>query len=447
MKVEVLMPKMGESITEGRILKWLKKAGDAIKRDETIAEISTDKVDTEVPAPENGVIVQLLADENDTVEVNKPIAIIETDAAAAQIIPVSAAEKKIESIPAVIKSELSEAPVQQGTDTAASHPAGGSGEKYYSPVVMRIAASEGITFDELQAIPGTGINGRVTKSDLLAYIEQKKKGVVTPRTTKQTATVEVLQTEALMEHPATNIPEGISLLQRTEIVPMDNMHRLMAEHMVKSKQISPHVTLVSEIDMTAIVQFRQSHAERFKSREGFTLTYLPMIADASIRALKDFPLVNASIVGTDIHVKKYVNLGIAVALDTGGLIVPVVKNADTLNLVGLARGINDAASRARAKRLQPEDIQDGTFTITNYGVFGNLFGTPIINQPQVAILGVGAVKKRPVVIEREGSDFIAVRSMMYLSLSFDHRLVDGALGGMYIERVVKYLEEYSVPSI
>lgn len=464
MRVEVLMPKMGESITEGRILKWLKKPGDAVQRDDSIVEISTDKVDTEVPCPESGILVELLAQENDTIEVNKPIAIVETNAAEARPVTETKAAPNVAtqpiqhvapvvSAPEAIAIPIIETPpplhVAEPPRYETSHSAGAASEKFFSPVVMRIASSEGIGLVELEAITGTGINGRVTKNDVLAYIEKKKTGAATVRVAPpQSRSEERTMSTSVVAHESTApAPTSTFIAPGAEIIPMDNMHRIMAEHMVRSKQTSPHVTLVSECDVTKIAQFRARHAESFKTREGMTLTFMPFIADAAIKALKDFPFVNASIEGTNIILKKQINLGIAVALETGGLIVPVIKGADMLNLVGLARGITDLATRARRKKLAPDEIQDGTFTITNYGVFGNLFGTPIINQPQVAILGVGAVQKKPVVIESDGADSIAIRSMLYISLSFDHRLIDGALGGMYIERVVKYLEEFNLTTL
>ncbi|MFZ1731068.1 MAG: dihydrolipoamide acetyltransferase family protein, partial [Bacteroidota bacterium] len=320
--------------------------------------------------------------------------------------------------------------------------------RFYSPVVMRIAASEGVSMQELERIPGAGAGGRVSKSDILAYLEQRKAGVVfaapaaaASASSGTSASASSGPSLAAMSAPSPKAGQG------GEVVPMSNMQRLMAEHMVKSMQISPHVAVVSEVDMTKIVRFRDRHAAAFKAREGFSLTYMPFIAEATIRALKDFPLVNSSVEGTNIHYKRMINLGIAVAMEDGGLIVPVVKNADTLNVIGLGRSITDVASRARYRKLQPEEIQDGTFTITNFGVFGNIFGTPIINQPQVAILGVGAVKKQPVVVERDGEDTIAIRSMMFLSMSFDHRIVDGALGGLFLERVRQYLEDFSLETI
>jgi 2-oxoglutarate dehydrogenase E2 component (dihydrolipoamide succinyltransferase) len=445
MKVEVQMPKMGESITEGRILKWLKQPGDAVDRDETILEIATDKVDTEVPAPNAGVLVQIMAEEGDTVEVGTPIAMIETDAENAKVetaAPKEAPKKEEAPAPTPAPAHAAAATPPPPAAAPAAAPAGEAGLRFYSPVVMRIASAEGISMAELEQIPGSGGNGRVTKNDVLAYLEARKAGTVLhPPATAAPAVGATGPSLSAMPAPSPVAGDGY------EVIPMSNMHRLMAEHMVKSMQISPHVAVVSEVDMTRIEKFRAANAAAFKQREGFSLTYMPFIAEATIRALKDFPYVNSSIEGDSILLKKMIHLGIAVAMDDGGLIVPVVKNADTLNPVGLGRSISDIARRARDRKLSPEDIQDGTFTITNFGVFGNIFGTPIINQPQVAILGVGAAQKKPVVIERDGEDTIAIRMMMMLSLSFDHRIVDGALGGRFLERVKQYLEEFSLESI
>jgi 2-oxoglutarate dehydrogenase dihydrolipoamide succinyltransferase (E2 component) len=437
MNVEILMPKMGESITEGRILKWLKKPGDTVDRDETILEIATDKVDTEVPSPAAGVVVQLLAAEGDTVEVGKVVALIGTDASAAVAVqpappsqsPVPAETTPLPAAP-VVSQPISAPPAVETSADA---------RRFYSPVVMRIVTEKGIDTAELQAIPGTGSNGRVTKADIVAYLERRASTPAVAAASLSPTAPTVPPTP--VSSPQSASPGGI------DVVPMDNMHRLMAEHMVRSKQISPHVALIVDIDMTRIVRFRDTHADSFRDREGISLTFMPFLAHATILALKDFPFVNASIDGTNILIKRFINLGIAVAMDDGGLIVPVIKNADTLNHVGLARSIADVASRARKKRLQPEEIQDGTFTITNFGVFGSSFGLPIINQPQVAILGVGALQKKPVVVEVDGADMIAIRSIVQLSLSFDHRLVDGAMGGRFLERVKRYLEEFHADSI
>ncbi len=461
MTIEVQMPKMGESITEGRILKWHKQPGDAVDRDETILDIATDKVDTEVPSPAAGIITQLLAAEGDTVEVGAVVAYIETDAAAAAdavaAAPASTPAKAAGSdapVSAAVASDGSiveyRAPVGTADDGAAEPvPAAVASDedlegRFFSPVVLRIAAERGVSMQQLAAINGTGSRGRVTKADLLAWLEQggASRTAAAAQGASPAMPAATVQAAAPMAAP---VPVAVG--QGVEVIPMDNMRRLMAEHMVRSKQISPHVALVSEADLTKVVAFRDRNATAFKAREGFSLTFMPFIADATVRAIKDFPLLNASIDGSNILVKRFVNLGVAVALEHGGLIVPVVRGADALNPVGLARGIYDVASRARARKLQPEEIQDGTFTITNFGVFGNVMGIPIINQPQVAILGVGALVKKPVVIERDGEDVIAIRQMVQISLSFDHRLVDGALGGQFLQRIVQYLEQFDLQSI
>ncbi len=449
MKVEVLMPKMGESITEGRILKWLKQPGDAVDRDETILEIATDKVDTEVPAPNAGILVQILAQEGEVVEVGKPIGILETDAGAAQVVtdaPAAAApapEKAPtpEAAPVAAAPEAAPAPKAAAAAAPAAPVQTSGAPRFYSPVVMRIAAENNIGMAELEQIPGSGLGGRVSKSDVLSWLETR--GSRPAAAAAPPAAAPAPSGPGLAATPAPSRVAG----EGFEVIEMSNMHRLMAEHMVKSVQISPHVGVVSEVDMTSIVKFRDKFAASFKEREGFSLTFMPFIAEAVIRALKDFPWLNSSVDGNSIILKKAVNLGVAVAMEDGGLIVPVVKHADTLNVVGLGRSIADIAGRARKRRLQPEEIQDGTFTITNFGVFGNIFGTPIINQPQVGILGVGALQKKAVVLERDGEDVIAVRSMMYISLSFDHRIIDGALGGRFLERVKQYLEEFSLDAI
>lgn len=449
MKVEVLMPKMGESITEGRILKWLKQPGDAVDRDETILEIATDKVDTEVPAPNAGILVQILAQEGEVVEVGKPIGILETEAGAAQVVAAAPAETPAPAeapapsapVSPAPAAPASAAPVPKAAPAAAAPSAATGTSRFYSPVVMRIAAENNVGMAELEQIPGSGLGGRVSKNDILSWLENRTSAPASATPAAPAPAASSGPGLAAAAAPARVAGEGF------EVIEMSNMHRLMAEHMVKSVQISPHVGVVSEVDMTNIVKFRDKFAVAFKEREGFSLTFMPFIAEAVVRALKDFPWMNSSVDGSSIILKKAVNLGIAVAMDDGGLIVPVVKHADTLNVVGLGRSIADIAGRARKRRLQPEEIQDGTFTITNFGVFGNIFGTPIINQPQVGILGVGALQKKPVVVERDGEDMIAIRSMMYISLSFDHRIIDGALGGRFLERVKLYLEEFSLDAI
>ncbi len=445
-KIDMTMPQMGESIAEGTILKWLKKAGDKVERDETLLEISTDKVDSEIPAPVSGVIAEILVEEGKTVNVGTPIARIETDSSAAvpagngkaapaasTAAPPSAAAPREDSKPAI-----KPAPAAPSVAAAAPAPASAAatevtardGDRFYSPLVRAIAKEERIPLTELAAIAGTGASGRVTKNDILAYLEQRK----TPKPAAPGA-VSAARTPA----PA---PVVVYDQDRVEIVPMDNMRRRIAEHMVMSKQTSPHVYSVSTCDMTRIVQYRERVKHEFEKREGTKLTYTPFFIDATVRALKDFPMINASIDGSNIVFKKFINIGIAVALDNG-LIVPVIKSADALNMVGLARATNDIAQRARNKQLKPDEVQGGTFSITNMGSFGNLFGIPVINQPQVAILGIGAIKKTPVVV----GEGIAIRDLVYLSLSYDHRLIDGAYGGQFLQRVVEHLETFEPPRV
>jgi 2-oxoglutarate dehydrogenase E2 component (dihydrolipoamide succinyltransferase) len=414
--VEVVMPKLGESIMEGTIVKWYKKPGDRIKKDETLLEISTDKVDSEIPSPATGVVTKILVEEQQTVPVQSVIALIEAEGAVA----VGPPEEK--PAPAVPPEQPASKPVVPPT---APKPIQPKSDRFYSPLVLNIAREEGVSMAELETVPGTGAEGRLTKKDLLDYVARKKTAPVTPSRAAAPFSVKVGETISVK-------PE-----EETEIIQMDHIRKSIAEHMVRSVHTAAHVGAVSEADMTKIAQYIAKHAEGFQAREGFKLTYMPFIINAVVRALKDFPLVNSSVEEDKVIVKKYINIGIAVALENG-LIVPVIKRADEKNLVGLARAVSDLSTRARTKKLLPEEVQNGTFSITNYGVFGNLIGTPIINQPQVAILGVGAIKKHPVVID----DAIAIRSMVYLSLSFDHRLIDGALGGMFLQRIVEYLEKF-----
>ncbi len=413
MKFEMVMPKMGESITEGTIIKWLKSVGDTVEADEIILEISTDKVDSEIPTPAAGKIIELLAGENDTVDVGVPIAIIETDGT----VPIE--QKTEEKVPA----ESSKEPVIAEEISAAvrkpvSKPAG---NRFYSPVVMNIAAQNSIAMEVLESIPGSGANGRLTKKDLLAYLDKGPSSAHTPL-----------------------IPAGLTIsrdssAEPVETLPMDNMRKRIAEHMVHSKQTSAHVSLYTEVDMHHIDQIRQSNKEAFKAREGFSLTYMPFIVEATVQALKEFPMLNAQIDGDNILIKKYYHIGIAVAVGNG-LIVPNVYHCEERNLTGLARAVNDVALRARTKKLKPDELAGGTFSISNFGIYGTTVGFPIINQPQVAILGVGAVKKRPVVI----NDAIAIRPIMYLSLTIDHRLIDGAMGSQFLQRIAGLLENYEL---
>jgi 2-oxoglutarate dehydrogenase E2 component (dihydrolipoamide succinyltransferase) len=442
-KVEVVMPQLGESLTEGTIIKWHKKPGDKVKKDETLLEISTDKVDSEIPSPVSGVVTKLLFAEQATVAIRTVIAEIDTEGSAPvsaempkAAAPVSAPKPVEQAAPAPVQQQAQQAPVQSAA------PASG---RFYSPLVLNIAREESISMVELETIPGTGEGGRVSKKDILAYVDAKKKGTVPPvrvAEAPQVASAAAPSAGPSVPHIETGLKhvETGDLLKKYpapqfEILQMSNVLQKMSEHMVKSVQTSPHVQAIHECDMSKVDAIRRRNAESFEKREGFKLTFMPFICDAVVKALKQFPLVNASVEGDKIILKKFVNLGIAVASENG-LIVPVIKNADEKNLVGLARSINDLAARTRTRRLTPGDIEGGTFTITNFGVFGTMIGIPIINQPQVAILGIGAAKKRPVVI----NDAIAIRTMAYLTLSFDHRIVDGALGGSFIEAVVQNLQ-------
>lgn len=452
--VDIVMPKMGESIMDGRILKWFKKAGDKIDRDETLFEISTDKIDTEVPSAEGGIVVELLYNEGDTANVGDVVARIETDAANAQV-KTSAPAAKQETKTEAPKTEEPRPKIEQKTAVESSDVSKSDGAGFFSPLVLNIASKEGVSMDELSKIKGTGAGGRIRKQDVVAYVEDRKSGKVQAPASKPSAqTVSTQTSKAVtvekksLEYKKPEIhesPELTSLynLPGVKVVQMDNLQAKMGEHMVQSVHTSPHVAAIAECDMSAVDKARKALADEFRRREGFKLTYMPYICEAVVKALQDFPLVNASIDGTNILVKNFINLGIAVAMDNGGLIVPVIKNADSKNLTGIARDINDLARRARIKKLTLDEIQDGTFTITNYGIFGNIIGTPIINQPQLAILGTGAIKKRPVVVETSEGDAIVIKPIMYLTLSFDHRIVDGAMGGKFIMRVVEYLENYS----
>lgn len=427
------MPKMGESIQEGKILRWAKKIGDKVEKDETILEISTDKVDSEIPSPVGGILLKILVQEQETVPVGTVIAMMETDASV-----------KVEASPADSVSHKGSSPqtpqtapapvtsMQSSSAPAAISSRGGNGDRFYSPLVRTIAEKEGISPSELDRIAGSGTRGRVTKNDLLSYLS-KRLSQPAPEVLHREFTMKPADAREL----AKKYPPP-----RYEILQMDNVQQKMAEHMVRSVSISPHVQAIDEIDVTAIVAYRNKHAEGFEKREGFKLTFTPFFCYAIVQALKEFPLVNSSVEGDKVILKKFINLGMAVAAPSG-LIVPNVKNAEEKSFLGLARAVNDLALRTRNKKLKPDEIQDGTFTITNYGVFGNIIGIPIINQPQLAILGIGAVKKRPVVVtDQDGNDMIAIRSLSYFTLSFDHRILDGAIGGQFLARVKSNIENF-----
>ncbi len=436
MQVEVVMPKMGESIQEGKVLRWAKKVGEKVAKDETILEISTDKVDSEIPSPVGGMLTKIIVPENETVAVGTVIAMIETDVSAAKIdtsAPSPSAPKKPEIAPPLQQSPQPVSVAAPPTYAEEIPSRRFDGQRFYSPLVKTIAKKEGVSVTELDQIPGSGSQGRLTKNDLLAYLNRRPTHVAgAPAQRADFSTPRVDEKELTRRYPS----------PRYQVVSMDNVQQKMAEHMVRSVHTSPHVQAIDEIDLSALVAYRAGYAEEFERKEGFKLTYTPFFCDAVVRALKEFPIVNSSVEGDRIIMKRFINLGMAVAAPSG-LIVPNIRNADEKNFIGLARAVNDIASRTRNKKLKPEEIQDGTFTITNYGVFGNIIGIPIINQPQVGILGIGALKKRPVVITDElGNDSIGIRSMAYFTLSFDHRIIDGAIGGQFLAKVKSNLEHF-----
>jgi 2-oxoglutarate dehydrogenase E2 component (dihydrolipoamide succinyltransferase) len=432
--VDVPMPKMGESVMEGTIIKWHKEVGDAVKRDEIIFEISTDKVDTEVPSPVEGTISEILFKENDTVQVGVAVAKILTSTGIAKPKAVTSEQEQERKTPSLDKEKSKGIQTQiaynQQSITNFKSPTPG---RFYSPLVLNIARTEGISMSELEMIQGTGIGGRVSKNDVINFLQNKRSG----KTAVEFKVDQIKPSvEQKFEQPA--FAQG----ERIKLIPMDNIRQRIMYHMVNSRDTSVHVTAMIEVDMSRIHNFIEKHRDEFLQKEGLKLTYMAFITYAAIEGLKEFPLMNASIDGNNIVVKNYINLGIAVAVEPNGLIVPNIKNADEKNIRGLAKAIADLGNRSRSKKLVPDDIMDGTFSITNYGVFGSLFGTPIINQPEVGILGVGAVTKKPVVVEIEGMEHIAIKPMMYLSLSHDHRLVDGMLGGKFLKSVKDTLENF-----
>ncbi|UOE52039.1 2-oxo acid dehydrogenase subunit E2 [Mucilaginibacter sp. SMC90] len=513
-KYQLLLPKMGESVAEATVIKWVKNPGDKVNADDAVMEIATDKVDSDVPSPVAGKLVEQLYQENDIVQVGAVIAIIETDEPETAPVAVEPEEapqqpvdepkaanttyhetvdfKEVEKTPepelnGVVSENLAGIPgidqLEQKSSPAV--PSFKSEGRFYSPLVRNIATQEGISIDELDSIPGTGSEGRLTKDDLLNYLQAKTSSVaksaqpsVTPVSTQYTEpakTVEPVKQAQPVAEPAkapvqnpepvskpvipaaaepakAEVPKAAAIEQQPvaaasvsgtdEIIEMDRMRRLIADHMVMSKQTSPHVTSFVEADVTNLVLWREKVKNSFEKREGEKITFTPIFIEAVVKAIKDFPMINVSVNGTQIIKKAAINISMATALPSGNLIVPVIKKADELNLVGLTKAVNDLANRARNGKLQPDDVKEGTFTITNVGSFGNVMGTPIINQPQVAILAVGAIKKKPAVIETKEGDMIAIRHMMFLSLSYDHRVVDGALGGSFVRRVADYLEKW-----
>jgi len=445
-KVELIMPKMGESIMEATILKWVKQVGDKVEEDETILEIATDKVDSEIPSPVDGVLVEIIHQVDEVVEIGKVIAIIQTEGAESAT-PAPAAPK-VETPPApapVTQSVAAPAPPIPAPTPVAATAAPQAAQpitkssRFYSPLVKSIAKKEQISLQELETIPGSGANGRVTKADILSYISSRSSA---PVSVPMPATNGNGHAAAITPNKMAPTPAAVSMTGGDEIIEMGRMRKLIADHMVNSMQTSPHVTSFVEADVTNLVNWRKKNKDGFMKKYGEKITFTPLIMEAVIKAIRDFPMINVSVVGDKIHVKKNINLGMAAALPTGNLIVPVIKNADYLNLAGLTKSVNDLAGRARANKLKPDEIQGGTFTLTNVGTFGNVMGTPIINQPQVAILAAGAIRKKPAVVETEYGDLIAVRHMMFLSHSYDHRVVDGFLGGSFVRRVADYLEAF-----
>jgi 2-oxoglutarate dehydrogenase E2 component (dihydrolipoamide succinyltransferase) len=445
-KIEMVMPKMGESIMEGTILTWLKKEGETIEQDESVLEVATDKVDTEVPAIHGGVLEKILVQEGDVVQVGKPIAIINTsgDNGEAEATAADAGQRKgseIKEEKAEEKTAPALSPSRSSEESAAPQPsAQAGGDRFYSPLVLNIAREEGISMQELEKIPGTGKDGRVTKKDMLSYVQQRSQQPKAAQTAGQPQTDAAASAAAYQRAPKVSVSVGAE----DEIIEMDRMRRMIAERMVDSKRISPHVTSFVEADVTDIVFWRNRMKNEFKQREGGSLTFTPIFIEAVVKAIKDYPMVNVSVSedGTKIIKRKNINIGLAVALPSGNLIVPVIHNADQLNLVGLSNRVNDLARRARNNQLKPDELSGGTYTISNVGSFGNVMGTPIIMQPQVGILALGAVVKKPAVIETPNGDAIAVRHKMFLSHSYDHRVVDGSLGGMFVRRVADYLERF-----
>jgi len=425
---DLIMPKLGESVIEATITRWLKTAGDTVNEDDAIVEIATDKVDSEIPSPVEGKIIKTLFNEGDVVAVGAVIAVIALD------------DDEPETTTAEVASAEPEAPAASpavAEDVAPEPAQAASSGRFYSPLVKNIAKQEQIPLAELESLPGSGKDGRLTKEDLLAYLKNRgsKPVVAAPSAAKETAPVSKFSAPR-HEAPAVVTSAG------DQVIEMDRMRRLIADHMVMSKQVSPHVTSFIDVDVTNIVNWRNKVKDSFLKREGQKITFTPIFFEAAAKALREFPQVNASVDGYNIILRKNINIGMATALPNGNLIVPVIKNLDEKNLIGITKAVNDLANRARANKLQPDEIQGGTFTITNFGSFDSLTGTPIINQPQVAILAVGAIRKQPAVIETQYGDVIAIRHIMILSLAYDHRIVDGALGGMYLKRMKELLESF-----
>lgn len=435
-QIEIRLPKMGESVTEATITNWLKNIGDTVEIDEPLVEVATDKVDNELPSEAAGTLIKILFEKDQVAQVGDVIAIISTDGG----------DVVATSTPEVTKVEIAAETITQSVEAAQTlsnnNIKNGSTDKFLSPLVKSIAEKEGISLSEIDAINGTGQGGRITKKDILSHLSNRgnapvaAKATETPVAKPATVTAPSTESTAAIKGPIV-IPNA-----GDEIIEMDRMRKIIAEHMVMSKHVSPHVTSYVEADVTNIVEWRNKVKKDFMKRENENITFTPIFIEAIVKAIKDFPMINVSVNGTQIIKRKDINIGMATALPSGNLIVPVIKTADRLNLVGITKAVNELANNARNNKLKPEDIQGGTFTITNVGSFGNVMGTPIINQPQVAILAVGAIRKLPAVIETPHGDFIGIRHKMYLSHSYDHRVVDGSLGGQFVRRVADYLEQF-----
>ena len=446
-EIEIVLPKMGESVAEATIVKWLKEEGDAIETDESLVEIATDKVDSEVPSTAEGILLKKLFNEGDVVQVGQVIALIGSEADIKDASTAPEVDERAEPISDTSRQDSNGVTEQIEEALMASVPAIGNTElsktgasgRFYSPLVRSIAKTEGIPAEELEQIPGSGKNGRVTKKDILAYIPNRGNTVIKPAT--ETA-------HAKVQKAPTPIPTAsIQVDASDEVIEMDRMRKLIADHMVNSVQTAPHVTSFVEADVTNVVLWRNKIKNQFFEKVGEKITFTPIFIQAVAQALRDYPLVNSSIEGDKIIVKKNINIGMAAATPSGNLIVPVIKNADQYNLVGLTKQVNDLANRARSGKLDPDEISGGTYTVSNVGTFGNVMGTPIINQPQSAVLALGAIRKKPAVVETEFGDTIGVRHMMFLSHSYDHRNIDGALGGSFVKKVADYLESFDINQI
>jgi 2-oxoglutarate dehydrogenase E2 component (dihydrolipoamide succinyltransferase) len=446
----IVMPKMGESIAEATIIRWLKNEGERVEKDEPIVEIATDKVDSEIPSTEAGILVKQLYQDGDVVKVGEPVAMINTEGGASASAPVATSAPTATAsavVETAIPVEAAVAAIEKQIESAqplAEPMSNDGGSRFYSPLVLNIARAEGISMSQLESLPGTGKEGRVTKADILDFVANRGAGSANAPASALVVAASNPAAVSIQTPAKVEVKSSISLNPGDEIIEMDRVRKMIADHMVMSKHTSPHVTSFVEADVTNLVNWRNLVKDSFKKREGENITFTPIFIEAVAKAIKDFPLINVSVDGSTIIKKKNINIGMAVAQQNGNLIVPVIKNADSMNLLGLTRIVNDLAGRARIGKLIPDEIQGGTYTLTNVGSFGNVLGTPVINQPQVAIMAVGAIRKKPAVLETEFGDVIAIRHMMYLSHSYDHRVVDGALGGMFVRRVADYLEQWDV---